>query len=291
MKAMRGLRSYLGRQARSHELTWRYVLNARPSIGHRLETRPLACELRPLLDDLNRDGVVVTTAEALFGTRTAYEELERAAGALMAERAGEVAELRRALSRGDVVEAEKDFLIALLGDALSLDPACPLARFALDERFSRLSAAYYGMRTQLRYFNVWHTLADARGPRKSQLWHFDREDFFILKVFVYLSDVDEGAGPFTYAPGTHRKGACRARPEFFLEDGVARSTDAQMAAVVPEAAWRVCTGGAGTIVLADTRGYHKGGHARTSDRVMFTAMFTSPASQSREFIRRERGKG
>ena len=41
-----------------------------------------------------------------------------------------------------------------------------------------------------------------------------------------------------------------------------------------------------TIVFADTRGYHKGGLARERDRLMYTCMFTSQASQSQEFLKR-----
>jgi hypothetical protein len=47
----------------------------------------------------------------------------------------------------------------------------------------------------------------------------------------------------------------------------------------------VCTGKKGTIIFADTRGFHKGGEARTRDRLMYNAMYTSPASESRSLIR------
>jgi len=59
-----------------------------------------------------------------------------------------------------------------------------------------------------------------------------------------------------------------------------------MAAAVPPAYWRRATGPAGTIIFADTRGYHKGGEAHEHDRIMYTCMFTSPASESREFLKR-----
>jgi hypothetical protein len=96
--------------------------------------------------------------------------------------------------------------------------------------------------------------------------------------------VDLGAGPFTYALGTHRKGSVRAEPEYFLEGRVKRTEDEQMAAIVPKDRWRVATGVAGTIIFADTNGYHRGGLARTSDRVMYTCMYTSRASESEEFF-------
>ena len=57
-----------------------------------------------------------------------------------------------------------------------------------------------------------------------------------------------------------------------------------MAAVVPKDRWTVAIGSAGTVVFADTHGYHRGGLARTDDRVMYTCMYTSGASESEEFF-------
>jgi hypothetical protein len=101
------------------------------------------------------------------------------------------------------------------------------------------------------------------------------EDLYIVKVFLYLSDVNQGAGPFTYAPGTRGKGRARQKPDYLLEGVTQRSIDAQMAAVVPRDRWVTCTGPKGTIVFADTRGYYKGGLSRERDRVLYACMFTS----------------
>lgn len=100
-----------------------------------------------------------------------------------------------------------------------------------------------------------------------------------------MKDVEDGTGPFTYAPGTHRKGAYwNRRPASFNENNILRSTDAQMNAVVPQEKWIRATGKKGTIIFADTRGYHKGGEARTDNRLMYTCMFTSPASDSKQLL-------
>ncbi len=41
----------------------------------------------------------------------------------------------------------------------------------------------------------------------SQRWHRDYNDKHLLKVFLYMSDVDEAAGPFEYVPGNMIGGA------------------------------------------------------------------------------------
>lgn len=52
-----------------------------------------------------------------------------------------------------------------------------------------------------------------------------------------------------------------------------------MAAVLPPDRWIKAVGGKGTIIFADTRGYHKGWLARERDRIMYVCMFTSQASK------------
>ena len=37
--------------------------------------------------------------------------------------------------------------------------------------------------------------------KRSRLWHLDMEDYKILKVIIYLNDVDETVGPFQYLSG------------------------------------------------------------------------------------------
>jgi len=85
-------------------------------------------------------------------------------------------------------------------------------------------------------------------------------------MFVCLTDVDEGAGPLTYAPGTHAQGTVKTVVESkWVREGatdVRRSDDAQMDVVVPKRSWITAIGPKGTVVLADTRGYHKGGGIR-----------------------------
>ena len=65
-------------------------------------------------------------------------------------------------------------------------------------------------------------------------------------------------------------------PQTTLVHQVERATDAQMMAVAPRDTWREATGPRGTAILADTSGWHKGGHG-TIDRLVFTAQYTTVA--------------
>jgi hypothetical protein len=84
-----------------------------------------------------------------------------------------------------------------------------------------------------------------------------------------LSDVDGGCGPFQYASGSHMKSA-NANVRAFDKYGLG---DDEMATLVPRDRWFVGTGPPGTIIFADTRGYHKGGLARQRERLVFVGMY------------------
>jgi hypothetical protein len=271
------------RNGRRIEFVWRYLFNFRPAVSYKLTGASLSGEACRVLRDLNRHGIAITSVERLLGYTDVFQKL-----------LSEVDEIERRLdffggARENVDQGElgkKTFLVELLGKYPRFDANSVYAHFALQYPIVEIADAYFGMYTKLRYYNVWHTLRTTGEARESQLWHRDREDFLVLKLFAYLSDVDEGAGPFTYAPGTHAKGPLQSDASSFVEAGVKRSNDIEIGKVVDPKRWITAAGARGTIVFADTRGYHKGGLSRTSDRVVYTCMFTSPASESKELFDR-----
>lgn len=275
----------IARGQRQNEFFWRYGFNFRPSVNYKLNFPvEFNANAEKVVENLNRDGIAVTSIDELLADKKPFAELESAVESMLASRRDELEKIK--LKAGDASAiGEKTFNVELLGSEVEFDAESVFARFALQETFLNIANAYFGMLVKLRYYNVWQTFATVGAARESQLWHFDREDNYILKLFLYLKDVDEGAGPFTYAPKTHRKGDLWGKqPEFSLEQNVMRSNDEQMSAVVPKENWVKGTGKKGTIIFADTRGFHKGGEARTDDRLMFTAMFTSPASDSKRLL-------
>jgi hypothetical protein len=83
---------------------------------------------------------------------------------------------------------------------------------------------------------------------------FERE----FKSFLYLDDVDEGNGPFAYLPGTHKKHLTRIRKQVV---GNERDNDTSFypeeIGMGLESETRIC-GSAGTLILANVRGLHRG---------------------------------
>jgi ectoine hydroxylase-related dioxygenase (phytanoyl-CoA dioxygenase family) len=280
----RSVRKTFSRALRDSEAGWRYAFNLASSASYALHKDPLSPEGERILRQINRDGIGLTSIESL-GLDELGLELESTVARMEAEAGAKLAVLRQAADDTSTI-GTKTFLHQLLGSRPRLDAESVFARFVLAQPILSVVNAYFGMYTRLREYNVWRTFVTSVPARESQLWHRDREDRLILKVFVYLDDVDEGAGPFTYAPGTHKKGSIQTAPEAFDEKGVRRSTDEQMAKIVPAGQWIQAAGKKGTVIFADTHGYHKGGHARTRERLMYTSLFTSPSSQSMELMER-----
>jgi ectoine hydroxylase-related dioxygenase (phytanoyl-CoA dioxygenase family) len=140
---------------------------------------------------------------------------------------------------------------------------------------------YLGLWSKLSYVDQWYTIptqADA-GRVASQRWHRDYNGRYLVKVFVYMTDVDEGSGPFEYVPQSHARGGRYAQVfpwEVFGEDLYPRAEELRRR-VPPEAA-RTLTAPAGTVIFCDTTGFHRGGFATRSPRVMGVLNYVSQAS-------------
>jgi hypothetical protein len=154
------------------------------------------------------------------------------------------------------------------------------AKIAEHPNIIHIAKAYFKMdRPRLVYYDLWENFPSGEAPKNAQLWHRDRDDLQILKIFIYLTDVDERTGAFVYAPGTHILGKHQKEPRYSLDEtGTKRTSDDQMAQVVPETDWISGAGKKLSIVFADTHGFHKGGYVKEDYRFLYTCMYLSPYS-------------
>jgi hypothetical protein len=272
-----GLRR-IAQTGRTNKLAWRYIHNLIPTVRYQLHRPTLAGESRRVLDDLNRDGVAITSVDSLLESSSLFAELCSTVSSLEKTLSDEIAAARVSVGpNGKNTSKPKDYLFKLLGDRPQLDTNSVFVRFALQKRILQIVNGYYGLFTRLEALNVWKNFATSHAPHASQLWHRDPDDpHCTMKVFVYLTDVNTEAGPLVYAAGTHSKGHLRREPAFRYKDGnTPRSDDTQMTEIVTPECWIKCVGEKGTIVFMDGRGFHKGGDARQRDRTVFVSMFTS----------------
>lgn len=98
----------------------------------------------------------------------------------------------------------KSFMEHLLdGDMIdgSLPSESPFARFALQEPVLAALAEHYGELPMFDYVSLIYSGPVEQDFKVSQLWHRDYDDTRVVKLFVYLTDVADADGPFTFVPG------------------------------------------------------------------------------------------
>jgi ectoine hydroxylase-related dioxygenase (phytanoyl-CoA dioxygenase family) len=135
------------------------------------------------------------------------------------------------------------------------------------------------MWSKLEYVDFWYSVpvgADS-GRIQSQRWHRDFDDRHLLKAFLYLVDVDAETGPFEFVAGSARG---RTAADFYpwYPGSPAYPPDREFDAAVDAADIKTFTAPAGTLLLCNTSGFHRGGFATGKPRVLATATYCSPAS-------------
>jgi hypothetical protein len=154
-----------------------------------------------LVDALKRDGIAVTSFERVFGDTDLWADLRRS----MDEFAREAADQAAAAASGP---SHKDDYIIRRRLQAKLDPADPWIRFGASPEVLDVVNAYRGLWTKLVNLEQWYTVPFGSATERiaSQRWHRDPRDNHFVKVFLYFSDVDEGAGPLEYVRGSPKGG-------------------------------------------------------------------------------------
>ena len=132
-----------------------------------------------------------------------------------------------------------------------------LARIANDQKLKAVIDSYLGNRSTLRSANLWITKPSERNIASSeaaQMFHYDLDTFKWLKVFIYLSNVDKESGAHCALPGTHIPGTKHPNLTAKL---YSRITDDELDYYQSEKPV-IFSGQAGTIIIGDTKAYHKG---------------------------------
>ena len=214
--------------------------------------------------DLRKDGLAFVHVSEL-GLSAEFEELKAYFAGLVQEFEADPEAVRRANPNQD------DFLIRLGGE-LVLRDSDVVTRILTGSQLPAIAGHYLGMVPRFVARYLWRTIAIDRDERiNSQNWHRDFEDNHIAKMFLYLNDVTPENGPFEVVSGSHKGGALEGKlpGSVFGPKGQRRKLSDEELAPYAEEMERnraVCTGPAGTLVIADTYGYHRGGYCKAGVR-------------------------
>jgi ectoine hydroxylase-related dioxygenase (phytanoyl-CoA dioxygenase family) len=253
-----------------------HVLSNRKSRALFEGDRPQLDEVqRRILAEVEASGYAVVPFGELIADDGHWAELE-------AMRDRFVAETEADLAKGGEnvrVRAGKEFVVRLHSYEAKLSLDDPWFRAAASHRLLDIANAYLEMWSKLEYVDVWYSVPQPADAERisSQRWHRDYNDQHLLKVFLYLVDVDERMGPFQYVPGSQPGGPYSdAWPWAPLGDNY--PTEEELEALIPSSSIRAFTAPKGTLIFCNTAGFHRGGFSTTSPRVLATATYSSPAS-------------
>lgn len=246
-------------------------------IRYGLTRRPLAPGEAAAARDLAAGGIAITHISDLFPGEL-VSELDRYV-LRQWERLGIDRRLGELRPRPTASQEKTSYLLDLWEGEHRIDPANPFIRFSLSEPLLGVTGAYLGLRPKFREFFLQVTAPIATGdPYASQRWHADPDDRRMVKVFLYMNDVDETAGPFSYIRYSHGGGKWRHLFPFAPKIKSRRPDPAFIQAHVPAEDIVVATGQAGTLIFCDTSGVHRGGYATRRHRIMWTGVYTTPGS-------------
>jgi hypothetical protein len=240
------------------------------------------------VDALARDGIAIFDLRSLYG-----EELWQDALADVEPFIRETEEATR--DRGDQPESKDELIVRRLvhRPGAKVDGKKPeKPRFSIREPWLQIAASpllvdivnsYRGQLTRLYEVDEWFTVPYPRADARiaSQQWHRDPEDEHVVKVFVYFTDVDDGAGPFEYVRGSSAGG--RYAHLWPWAEGHRYVDAGELEGLVGQEDRVTVTGPAGTMFVCDTGGFHRGGFARTRPRVLLTSTYLPPETRKRRF--------
>ncbi len=214
-----------------------------------------------IVSDLVRDGIAVTSLDELFPGENLLEKLNQ---------------FKDRLNPEEAEQGKKAYLKKYWDRFPTLDLSNPFLELTLRSQILSIANAYMKQWTILRYFDLAKTLpvGENTDAVQSQRWHRDPEEKRMVKMFIYLNDVDNEAGPFTYVYGSADNGKFG---HLFPQETPLGSypNPEEFNRLIPKENIKVMTGKAGTVIFCNTAGLHKGGFATKKERIMYTAFLSS----------------
>ena len=125
---------------------------------------------------------------------------------------------------------------------------------------------YYESIPQLTFTKARISFCDSIGPRDTQFWHCDPGSYRVLKVLIYLNDVDLNGGPFEIISGTHFN-------KFEGWDSITRHDDQELKEIYDKNLFKKITAKVGDIIFADATAFHRGNVPITKDRLILILNF------------------
>ena len=165
-----------------------------------------------------------------------------------------------------VVDFENPLAVKYSVDTNTLLMNATVRKMLLDRGLLQIAQEYLGSTPIVDIVTAWYSFPSANPSHEAaQLFHFDLDRVRWLKAFFLVTDQTIETGAHVYIPGTQRDGGISAD---LLAKGYARLEDPEVEAFYPKETWKSMVAPAGSILLEDTRGLHKGISLQRDHRLM-----------------------
>jgi hypothetical protein len=124
---------------------------------------------------------------------------------------------------------------------------------------------YLGCKPTISYMAAWWSIAGHTEPDEAEWFHRDVDDWRLVKFFVYLTDVDQSAGPHVYVKGSHTVASLLP---------IRRYTDDEVVSEFGADSLHTWLGDAGVGFLEDTFALHRGLPAEVRHRLAFQVVYS-----------------
>ena len=136
-----------------------------------------------------------------------------------------------------------------------------------DDLVLSTASLYFNSPFKLDYASVWWSFKNtAEVKEKTQSFHRDLDSFNLLKFFIYLTDVDENSGSNQYLMYSHAEKYNQKISRKTISEKELDETSKK----------KIFTfaGKSGSVIAANTFGFHRGKTPTTNDRLMLVLAFS-----------------
>jgi hypothetical protein len=137
---------------------------------------------------------------------------------------------------------------------------------ANDARVLGIVSGFLGAKPTISYMTAWWSMPHADGKaEQAENFHRDVDDIRFVKLFCYLTDVDETSGPHMFVPGSQNIDRLTR---------IRRYEDSEIAEAFGANSFSTFIGKAGTAFLENTYGFHRGIPPTKKPRLLFQVLYS-----------------
>ena len=164
--------------------------------------------------------------------------------------------------------------VAQIKDVAQIEQVFELAN---NENILRIVAEYFGCKPTLDSINAWWSIYGHDQPQEAENFHRDNDGIKFLKLFLYLTDVDDDAGPHLFVKGSHNSTKGLERRRF---------KDEEIENLFGKSSIIKFTGKKGIAFLEDTYGFHKGQLPKSERRLLLQFRYSIMPTIFNSFLRK-----